>query len=70
MFCTNENFTYLSCQAEQQQKEKGKEKAKPPGKTSGKETKGKKSVTTPSVKKDTKLKQRGQVDIKDKYIGM
>lgn len=64
----NENFIYSSCQAEQQQKEK--EKAKLPEKTSGKDSKGKKSVAPPPVKKDTKLKQRGEVEVKDKYIGM
>ncbi|KAM4904596.1 sperm-associated antigen 17 [Sylvia borin] len=55
-------------QQQQKEKEKEKEKAKPPGKTSGKDSKGKKSVAAPSVKKDTKLKQRGQVEVKDKYI--
>ncbi|KAL2311321.1 hypothetical protein Nmel_003021 [Mimus melanotis] len=54
--------------AEQQQKEKEKEKEKPPEKTSGKDSKGKKSVALPPVKKDTKLKQRGEVEVKDKYI--
>lgn len=74
----NENFIYSSCQAEQQQKEKEKgkekvkekEKAKPPGKTFGKDSKGKKSMATPTIKKDTKLKHRGQVEVKHKYIGM
>ncbi|KAF4804908.1 hypothetical protein TURU_003868 [Turdus rufiventris] len=64
----NENFIYSSCQAEQQQKEKEKEKTKLPEKTSGKDSKGKKSVAPPPVKKDTKLKQRGEVEVKDKYI--
>uniref|UniRef100_A0A803V6Q8 Sperm associated antigen 17 n=1 Tax=Ficedula albicollis TaxID=59894 RepID=A0A803V6Q8_FICAL len=53
---------------EQQQKEKEKEKAKPSEKTSGKDSKGKKSVALPPVKKDTKLKQRGEVEVKDNYI--
>ncbi|XP_042634962.1 LOW QUALITY PROTEIN: sperm-associated antigen 17 [Catharus ustulatus] len=55
-------------EAEQQQKEKEKEKTKLPEKTSGKDSKGKKSVAPPPVKKDTKLKQRGEVEVKDKYI--
>ncbi|XP_062369128.1 sperm-associated antigen 17 [Cinclus cinclus] len=56
--------------AEQQQKEKEKEKEKVklPEKTSGKDSKGKKSVAPPPVKKDTKLKQRGEVEVKDKHI--
>lgn len=81
----NENSLYSSCQAEEeQQKEKdgGKEKAKPPGKkenlpsakTDEKEKKGKKKeggLPGPvTVKKDTQLKQRGEVEEKDKYIGM
>nr|XP_030122486.3 sperm-associated antigen 17 [Taeniopygia guttata] len=51
----------------EKEKVKEKEKAKPPEKTSGKDSKGKKSVATP-VKKDTKLKQRGEEEVKDKYI--
>ncbi|XP_028940322.1 sperm-associated antigen 17-like, partial [Antrostomus carolinensis] len=59
---------------EEQRKEKdgGKEKAKPPGKTAEKERKGKKTEGGPSasvtVKKDTQLRQRGEVEEKDKYI--
>ncbi|XP_037990699.1 sperm-associated antigen 17 isoform X2 [Motacilla alba alba] len=58
--------------AEQQQREKEKarekEKDKSPDKASGKDSKGKKSVTQSPVKKDTKFKQRGEVEVKDKYI--
>ncbi|XP_041887114.1 sperm-associated antigen 17 isoform X3 [Corvus kubaryi] len=58
--------------AEQQQKEKEKEKekekAKPPDKTPGKDSKGKKTAAPPPIKKDTKLKQRGEMEVKDKYI--
>ncbi|PKU32661.1 sperm-associated antigen 17 [Limosa lapponica baueri] len=75
----NENLIYSSCQAEEeQQKEKhgGKEKAKPPGKenlrsakTAEKEKKGKKTEVAPvTVKKDTQLKRRGEVEEEDKYI--
>ncbi|XP_075620557.1 sperm-associated antigen 17 [Balearica regulorum gibbericeps] len=67
---------------EEQQKEKdgGKEKAKPPSKkenlpcakTAEKERKGKKSevgsLARVSVKKDTQLKRRGEVEEEDKYI--
>ncbi|XP_075021977.1 sperm-associated antigen 17 [Calonectris borealis] len=67
---------------EEQQKEKdgGKEKAKPPGKkenlptakTAEKERKGKKTEVGPlapvTVKKDTQLKRRGEVEEEDKYI--
>ncbi|XP_077030356.1 sperm-associated antigen 17 isoform X2 [Agelaius phoeniceus] len=59
--------------AEQQQKEKEKAREKEkdkisPDKTSGKDSKGKKSVSSSPVKKDTKFKQRGEVEVKDKYI--
>ncbi|XP_041267052.1 sperm-associated antigen 17 isoform X3 [Onychostruthus taczanowskii] len=58
--------------AEQQQKEKEKagekEKADPPDRTSGKDSKGKKSVSSSPVRKETKFKQRGEVEVKDKYI--
>ncbi|XP_064266416.1 sperm-associated antigen 17 isoform X4 [Passer domesticus] len=58
--------------AEQQQKEKEKarekEKADPPDKTSGKDSKAKKSVASSPVRKETKFKQRGEVEVKDKYI--
>ncbi|XP_071617247.1 sperm-associated antigen 17 isoform X2 [Heliangelus exortis] len=59
---------------EEQQKEQdgGKEKAKSPSKTAEKEKKGKKSEAGPpapaSVKKDTKLKRRGEVAVENKYI--
>ncbi|KAM9301129.1 sperm-associated antigen 17 [Morus bassanus] len=66
---------------EEQQKEKdgGKEKAKPSGKenlpsakTAEKERKGKKTEVGPlapvTVKKDTQLKRRGEVEEEDKYI--
>ncbi|XP_074005531.1 sperm-associated antigen 17 [Numenius arquata] len=64
---------------EEQQKEKhgGKEKAKPPGKkenlhsakTAEKEKKGKNTeVASVTVKKDTQLKRRGEVEEEDKYI--
>ncbi|KAL9866853.1 sperm-associated antigen 17 [Geothlypis trichas] len=36
--------------------------------TSGKDSKGKKSVSSSPVKKETKFKQRGEVEVKDKYI--
>ncbi|XP_053826887.1 sperm-associated antigen 17 isoform X2 [Vidua macroura] len=54
--------------AEQQQKEKVKEKAKSPDQTNGKDSKRKKSVASTPAKKDTKLKQRGEMEVKDKYI--
>lgn len=81
----NENLVYSSCQAEEeQQKEKDgeKEKAKPPGKkenlpsakTAEKERKGKTtevgSLAPVTVKKDTQLKRRGEMEEEDKYIGM
>lgn len=65
---------------EEQRKEKdgGKEKAKAPGKkenlprakTAEKERKGQKPEAPVIVKKGTHLKQRGEVEEKDKYIGM
>ncbi|XP_042644440.1 sperm-associated antigen 17 isoform X3 [Tyto alba] len=67
--------------AEEQQKEKdvGKEKANPPGKnnvtrakTAEKERKGKKTEVGPlapgTVKKETQLKRRGEVEEENKYI--
>ncbi|XP_015485401.1 sperm-associated antigen 17 isoform X1 [Parus major] len=54
--------------AEQQPKEKEKGKSKSPSKTSRKTSKGKKSSGAPPVKKDTLLKQRGEVEVEDKYI--
>lgn len=83
--CYNDNLPYSYCQAEEEeQKEKdgGKEKAKPPSKkenilsakTAEKEKKGKKTEVGPlalaTVKKDTQLKRRGEVEEEDKYIGM
>ncbi|XP_030912571.1 sperm-associated antigen 17 [Geospiza fortis] len=56
---------------QQKEKEKAREKEKDkvsPDKTSGKDSKGKKSVSSSPVKKDTKFKQRGEVEVKDKYI--
>ncbi|KAM9388217.1 sperm-associated antigen 17 [Phaethornis superciliosus] len=58
---------------EEKQKEQdgGKEKAKSPGKTAEKEKKGKKSEAPPapaSVKKDSKLKRRGEAEVEINYI--
>ena len=81
----NENLVYSSCQAEEEQKKEkneGKEKARPPGKkenlhsakTAEKERKGKKTevglLAPVTVKKDTQLKRRGEVEEEHKYIGM
>ncbi|XP_054125862.1 sperm-associated antigen 17 [Melozone crissalis] len=55
--------------AREKEKEKEKEKdKKSPDKTGGKDSKGKKSESSSPVKKDTKFKQRGEVEVKDKYI--
>lgn len=70
--------------AEEQEKEKEKDKGKvkPPGKkdkspsakSAGKGGKGKKLETVPAstsiIKKDTKLRQRGEDEEDEKYIGM
>ncbi|KAF2981635.1 hypothetical protein EK904_001097, partial [Melospiza melodia maxima] len=53
--------------AREKEKEKEKDK-KSPDKSGGKDSKGKKSESSSPVKKDTKFKQRGEVEVKDKYI--